>query len=104
MIQHYQLRGRIKDSFRMVKTGCKVDNLCVQDLDYLHRIITSYMVSACRITLLMLLRTETADLDPEAFFTESELQMMDVYARNLILPPIKISREPSSWWLSWVGI
>ncbi len=37
----------------------------------------------------MLLRTETADLDPEAFFTESELQMMDVYARNYNLTPYK---------------
>jgi len=36
-----------------------------------------------------LLGRETADLSPDAFFTDSELHMMDVYARNDHLIPYK---------------
>jgi len=93
IVQYYQLRWRIEDHFRVLKTGCKVENLRMQDAASLHRVITLYMVSAWRIMLMTLLGRETADLSPDAFFTDSELHMMDVYARNYHLTPYKDLRS-----------
>ncbi len=86
MVKYYQLRWRIEDHFRVLKTGCKVENLWMQDAKALHRVITLYMVSAWRIMLMTLLGRETVDLPAEVFFTESELKMMEVYAQTYKVP------------------
>lgn len=86
IVKYYKLRWRIEDHFRVLKTGCKVENLRIQDAKSLHRVITLYMVSAWRIMLMTLLGRETVDLPAEAFFTESELTMMEVYAHTYKVP------------------
>ncbi|MCY4170684.1 MAG: IS4 family transposase [Bacteroidetes bacterium] len=85
-VNTYKLRWRIEDHFRVLKTGCKVENLRLQDAESLHRVITLYMVSAWRIMLMTLLGRETVDLSAEVFFTESEFKMMDVYAQIYKVP------------------
>jgi len=64
----YKLRWQIEDNFRVLKTGCKVEKVRMQDAESLHRVITLYMVSAWRIMLMTLLGRETANLARCVFY------------------------------------
>ncbi len=82
MVEYYQLRWRVEDTFRVLKSGCKVEKLRMQKAGSLHRAITLHIVTAWRIMLMTLLGRVDADLDMDVFFRESELEMMKVYARS----------------------
>ena len=86
LVGYYTLRWRIEDTFRVLKTGCQVEKLRLQKAESLHRAITLNMVVAWRIMLMTLLGRVAAELPPEVLFTESELQMMRVYARKYNVP------------------
>ena len=72
----------MEDIFRILKTGCRIEKLRMQQAEYLHKAITLYMVTAWRIMLLTLLGRVSSDMDQEVIFTDAELHMMRVYARN----------------------
>lgn len=86
LLEYYKLRWRVEDTFRVLKSGCKVEKLRMKKAKSLHRAITIHMVTAWRIMLLTLLGRSSADLDLEVVFRTSELKMMEVYARNYGLP------------------
>ena len=86
MILYYNLRWRVEDTFRVLKTGCKVEKLRMQQADRLHHAITLHMVTAWRIMLMTLLGRVMADLPAEVLFTETELEVLRVYARTNSLP------------------
>ena len=71
---------------RVFKTGCKVEKLRLQKAESLHNAITLNMVVAWQIMSMTLLGRAEVDLPPEVMFSESELMMMRVYARNYNLP------------------
>ncbi len=82
MVENYTLRWRVEDIFRVLKSGCRIEKLRMQQADALHRAITLYMVTAWRIMLMTLLGRVSADMEAEVMFTDAELHMMRVYARN----------------------
>ena len=82
MVEHYTLRWRVEDIFRILKSGCKVEKLRMQQAEALHKAITLYMVTAWRIMLMTLLGRVSSDMEAEVIFTDAELHMMRVYARN----------------------
>ena len=82
MVEHYRLRWRVEDTFRVLKSGCKVEKLRMQKADSQHRVITMYMVTAWRIMLMTMLGRTDTDLNMDVFFRASELKMMKVYARS----------------------
>ncbi len=86
IVTYYKLRWRVKDTFRVLKSGCKIERLRLQKASSLHRAITIYMVTSWRIMLLTLLGRTTIHLDIEAVFQESEIDMMKIYARLYNLP------------------
>ena len=82
LVEYYTLRWRVEDIFRILKTGCRIEKLRMQKAEGLHRAITLYMVTAWRIMLLTLLGRVSSDMEAEVIFTDAELHMMRVYARN----------------------
>ena len=54
----------------------------MQQAEALHKAITLYMVTAWRIMLMTLLGRVSSDMEAEVIFTDAELHMMRVYARN----------------------
>ena len=82
LVEFYTLRWRVEDIFRILKTGCRIEKLRMQKAEALHRAITLYMVTSWRLMLLTLLGRASSDMEVEVIFTEAELHMMGVYARN----------------------
>ena len=82
IVEYYALRWRVQDVFRILKTGCRIEELGMQQAEYLHKEITLYMVATWRIMLLMLLGRESWDMEEKVIFSDAELQMMRVYARK----------------------
>ena len=82
LVEDYTLRWRVEDLFRVLKSGCRVEKLRLQQAERLHRALTLYMVTAWRILLMTLLGRACADLDAEVIFTDVELHMLRVYARR----------------------
>ena len=82
MVKYYTLRWRVEDTFRVLKRGCKVEKLRMQQANRLHLAITLHMVTAWRIMLMTLLGRVSIDLPAKVLFTDTELDMLRVYARN----------------------
>ncbi len=86
MFGYYNLRRHLDGTFQILKTGCKVEKLQMQDVQYLHPELTLYMVTAWIIMLMKFLRHMAEELPAKMLFTESELQMIRVYANSYNLP------------------
>ena len=86
IIKFYCLRWRVEDIFRVLKTGCKVEELQMQQANRLHLVITLYMVTAWRIMLMTLLGRIEPGLPADIIFTDMQLDVLRVYARNYNLP------------------
>ena len=86
MVMYYNRRWRVEDTFRVLKTGCRVEKLRMQRADRLHLAITLHMVTAWRIMLMTLLGRGSTDLPAKVLFTDTELDVLWVYARNYNLP------------------
>ena len=80
MVEHYTLRWRVEKG--VLKSGCRVEKLRVQQAASLHKAITLHMVTAWRLMLITLLGRVSADMEAEVIFTDTELHRMRVYARN----------------------
>ena len=92
MINYYKLRWRVEDTFRVLKSGCKVEKLRFQKPKVLHRVLTVYMIITWRIMLMTLMGRVAGDLEMEVFFRGSEAKMLQVYAENYRLPvPTNVS-------------
>ncbi len=86
MFGYYNLRRHLYGTFQVLKAGCKAERLEMQDVQYLHPELTLYMVTAWIIMLMKFLRHMAEELPAEMLFTESELQMIRVYANSYNLP------------------
>lgn len=80
VMRWYCLRWRIEDWHRVLKTGCKVDELGHDSAARLSRAISIRMVIAWRIMLMTLLGREAPTLPPEVLFTDIELKVLRRYA------------------------
>lgn len=80
VLRWYCLRWRIDDWHRVLKTGCRVDELGHHSAERLARAISIRMVIAWRIMLMALLSRESPGLPPELLFTDIELKVLRRYA------------------------
>ena len=85
ILRWYTLRWRIEDYFRVLKSGCKVEELQHHTAERLERAIAIKMVVGWRIQLMMQLGRET----PDPLFSDGELRVLDTFARSRKLPPAK---------------
>ena len=87
VIAYYAKRWRIEDWHRILKTCCRVEEPAHQDAECLKRLLAINMVIAWRIHLMTLLGREVPDLNAETLFSDLEIRVMRLFAKNYHLPP-----------------
>jgi hypothetical protein len=83
----YCLRWRIEDWHRVLKSGCRIEELQYETAERLRRALAINIVIAWRIMLLTLLGRETPELPPEVFFSDHEIEVLAAYAQKRKHPP-----------------
>ena len=71
-LQYYAMRWQIEVFFRVLKTGCKVEQLQFEYLDRLKPCLAVYMVAAWRILNVMMLGRHCPNLPCDILLTEAE--------------------------------
>ena len=87
ILRCYALRWRIEDYFRILKSGCKVEELQHHSAERLERAIAIKMVIAWRIQLMVRLGREVPELPAEVLFSGIELRVLATFARSRNLTP-----------------
>jgi len=82
ILRWYALRWRIEDWHRVLKSGCKIDELGHHSAERLERAIAIRMVIAWRVMLMTLLGREAPELPPELVFSELELRVLGDFAQS----------------------
>ena len=83
-LRWYTLRWRIEDWHRVLKSGCKIDDLAHETAERLRRAIAINLVIAWRIMLMTLLGREMPELPAEILFSDVELRTLHAYAKKRI--------------------
>jgi hypothetical protein len=86
MLRWYQLRWRIEDWHRVLKTGCRVEKLAHDSAERLTRAVAMRLVIAWRVMLMTLLGREVPQLPAELLFSDIELEVLSAYAPTLARP------------------
>ena len=87
ILQWYALRWRIEDYFRILESGCKVEELQHHSAERLERAIAIKMVVSWRIQLMVRLGREVPELPAELLFSDVELRVLATFARSRNLSP-----------------
>ena len=92
-LRWYCLRWRIEDWHRVLKTGCRIEQLGHQTAERLRRAIAIYVVIAWRILLMTLLGRESPDLPAEVLFSDLEVRTLKAYAaQHRVKPPLQLGQ------------
>ncbi|MFV2045420.1 MAG: IS4 family transposase, partial [Anaerolineales bacterium] len=83
-LRWYALRWRIEDWHRVLKSGCRIEDLAHESAERLRRAIAINLVIAWRIMLMTLLGRETPELPAEVLFSDIELRTLHAYAKKTI--------------------
>jgi len=81
-LRWYCLRWRIEDWHRVLKSGCRIEDLAHETAERLRRAIAINLVIAWRIMLMTLLGRETPELPAEVLFSDVELRTLRAYAKK----------------------
>lgn len=81
-LRWYCLRWRIEDWHRVLKSGCRIEDLAHKNAERLRRAIAINLVIAWRIMLMTLLGRETPELPAEVLFSDIELRTLNAYAKK----------------------
>ena len=81
-LRWYCLRWRIEDWHRVLKFGCRIEDLAHETAERLRRAIAINLVIAWRIMLMTLLGRETPDLPAEVLFSDIELRTLHAWAKK----------------------
>ena len=81
-LRWYCLRWRIEDWHRVLKSGCRIEDIAHETVERLQRAIAINLVIAWRIMLMTLLGRETPELPAEVLFSDIELRVLCAYAKK----------------------
>src|ERR1700737_2975641 len=81
-LRWYCLRWRIEDWHRVLKSGCRIQALQHKTAERLKRAIGINLVIAWRIMLMTLLGRECPDLPAEVLFSDTEIEVLQAYAKK----------------------
>jgi hypothetical protein len=81
-LRWYCLRWRIEDWHRVLKSGCRIEEIAHKTVERLRRAIAINVVIAWRIMLMTLLGRETPELPAEVLFADLELRVLQAYAKK----------------------
>ena len=87
LLRWHALRWRVEDYFRVLKTGCRVQQLQHQTADRLKRAIALHAVIAWRIMLMTLLGREDPELPTQLLFSDLEIRVLPAFAVSRGYPP-----------------
>lgn len=86
-LRWYCLRWRIEDWHRVLKTGCRIEDLAHHSAERLERAIAIRLVIAWRIMLMTLLGRACPELPAEVLFSDIEVTVLNAFAKqNRIMP------------------
>ena len=88
LIRWYAARWGIEVFFRVLKTGCQIEELQFRDFEHLAPCIAAYMIITWRILFLTFLGRECPDLSCEVVFDEAEWKAAYIVSTRT-LPPKK---------------
>jgi Domain of unknown function (DUF4338)/Transposase DNA-binding/Transposase DDE domain len=93
----YCLRWRIEDWHRVLKTGCRIEDLAHHSADRLERAISIKLVIAWRIMLMTLLGRACPELPAGVLLSDLELKVLQAYAQKKTLssPPTLATQSVS---------
>ncbi len=93
-IKWYCLRWRIEDWHRVLKSGCKAEDLANKTANRLRRAVAIKLVVAWRLMLMTLLGREIPDLPPEVMFSDLEIKVLSAWAKKKALAsPIRLAQQ-----------
>ena len=81
-VKWYCLRWRIEDWHRVLKTGCRIEDMAHKTADRLRRAIAINLVIAWRIMLMTLMGREAPALPAEVLFSDLEIEVLNAYAKK----------------------
>jgi hypothetical protein len=81
-LKDYALRWRIEDWHRVIKTGCRVQDLAHESVERLERSLAINLVIAWRIMVMTLLGREVPELPAEVLFSDIELEVLTAWANS----------------------
>ena len=81
-LRWYCLRWRIEDWHRVLKSGCRIEDIAHHSAERLRRAIAINLVIAWRIMLMTLLGREQPELPAEMLFSDIELRALRAYAKK----------------------
>lgn len=81
-LRWYCLRWRVEDFYRVLKSGCRIEQIAHHTAERLQRAIAINLVIAWRIMLMTLLGRHVPDLPPEVLFSPIELQLLRAYSKK----------------------
>jgi len=81
-VKWYCLRWRIEDWHRVLKTGCRIEDMAHKTADRLRRAIAINLVIAWRIMLMTLMGREVPALPAEVLFSDLEIEVLKAYAKK----------------------
>lgn len=81
-LRWYTLRWRIEDWHRVLKSGCRIDDLAHETAERLRRAIGINLVIAWRIMLMTLLGREMPELPADILFSDIECRTLHAYAKK----------------------
>jgi hypothetical protein len=84
-VKWYCLRWRIEDWHRVLKSGCKVEQLANKTAERLKRAVAIKQVIAWRIMLMTLLGRETPELPAEVLFSDLEIKVLTAHEKKKVL-------------------
>jgi hypothetical protein len=83
-LRWYCLRWRIEDWHRVLKSGCRIEDLAHETAERLRRAIAINLVIAWRIMLMTLLGRQTPELPAEVLFSDIEMRTLHAYAKKTL--------------------
>lgn len=81
-LRWYGLLGRIDDWHRVLKTGCRIEELQPETDEELRRAIAIKLVIAWRIMLMTLLGRPSPELPAETLFSDIEIEVLRAFAKK----------------------
>ena len=80
VVSRYRRRWKVEDFFRVLKSGCKVQNQRFRTADRLQKAVAIQSVIAWRVMVLTLLGREVPECGAEVLFAQEELEFLGAYA------------------------
>ena len=92
-VRWYCLRWRIEDWHRVLKSGCRIEDMAHNTAECLRRAMAINLVIAWRIMLMTLLGRETPELPAEVLFSNLEIKVLRAYAKKTLESAVAVGRS-----------